>query len=171
MWEPKLPLALSSERGNFGSHMLLLPRTDFYFFVRRDVTFFFAPARFSLQNTWERGRGKSRCDLVPEGKTFAAAPFFFLEPCYLRPGLNQNVHSFAYQTKKDVLGRDNMWEPKLPLALSSERGNFGSHMLLLPRTDFYFFVRRDVTFFFAPARFSLQNTWERGCGKPFAQQI
>ena len=43
------------------------------------------------------------------------------------------------QTKKDVLGRDNMWEPKLPLALSSERGNFGSHMLLLPRTDFYFF--------------------------------
>ena len=43
------------------------------------------------------------------------------------------------QTKKDVLGRDNMWEPKLPLALSSERSNFGSHMLLLPRTDFYFF--------------------------------
>ena len=65
-------------------------------------------------------------------------------------------HSFAYQTKKDVLGRDNMWEPKLPLALSSERGNFGSHMLLLPRTDFYFFVRRDVIFFLC--------TWSKHIG-------
>ena len=45
----------------------------------------------------------------------------------------------AKKTKKAVLGTPNMWEPKLPLALFSARSNFGSHMLVVPRTIFLAF--------------------------------
>ena len=44
MWEPKLPLALNSARGNFGSHMLVLPRTRF-----KDVT------KGSSRQVWLKG--------------------------------------------------------------------------------------------------------------------
>ena len=48
------------------------------------------------------------------------------EGWYLRfVGAAQSV----VQTKKIVLGRDNIREPKLPLALFSARSNFGSQML------------------------------------------
>ena len=33
------------------------------------------------------------------------------------------------QPSESCTCRNNMWEPKLPLALCSARGNFGSHML------------------------------------------
>ena len=46
----------------------------------------------------------------------------------------------AQKTKKIDLGTTNMWEPKLPLALNSARGNFGSHMLVVPRTTFFDFL-------------------------------
>ena len=39
----------------------------------------------------------------------------------------------------DPLLENNMWEPKLPLALLSARSNFGSHMLVLPRIRFFAF--------------------------------
>ena len=41
----------------------------------------------------------------------------------------------AQKAEKMVLGTTNMWEPKLPLALNSARGNFGSHMLAVTFTQ------------------------------------
>ena len=66
MWEPKLPLALFSARGNFGSHMLVLPRIRFFAFfcvvgfVGSAVATFNGASKWQKQNQNEDKEGKQK---------------------------------------------------------------------------------------------------------------
>ena len=62
--------------------------------------------------------------------------------CLAATSTHQNLKASSWQFGV----KPNMWEPKLPRALLSGRGIFGSHMLVFPKTTFLIFWVRGERF-------------------------